>query len=339
MGRRPYAPGRRRRPPPRKLSLASLLVIIFLAALFVAAWENGMLGEVPGSEPASTGNVETVLPAGGNPAGDGLEVYFLDVGQGDSELIRIPNGEEDFHVLIDTGEYAYADGLTEMLCSLGVEKIDALICTHPHTDHMGCMARIVQRFDIGAIYMPRLPDDQVPTTSAYEALLNAIEEKKLRVKALRAGTKISCPEGASFEVSAPEKDAVWEGINNYSGVIRLTYGETTFLFTGDAEKQSEKKILESGVELKADVLKCGHHGSSTSTSQKFLQAVEPAYVVISCGKDNSYGHPHQETMESLTESGARIYRTDEDGTVLARSDGSSVTFETGLPSVKEKEWN
>lgn len=290
------------------------------------------MGPAPGavSRPQPGAEAQTV-EAGG------LEVYFLDVGQGDSELIRIPDGEESFTALIDTGEYEYADGLTNTLRSLGVERIDALICSHPHTDHMGCMARIVQRFEIGAVYMPRLPDEQTPTTSAYEALLNAIEKKGLRVKPLRAGTEIACPEGASFAVSAPEKDAVWEDINNYSGVIRLTYGETSFLFTGDAEKQSEKVVLESGAELKADVLKCGHHGSSTSTSPKFLEAVDPDYGIISCGEDNSYGHPHRETLESLEKAGVRIYRTDRDGTILVRSDGKQIAFETGLPSVESRE--
>ncbi len=290
------------------------------------------MGPAPGaaSRPQPGAGAQTV-EAGG------LEVYFLDVGQGDSELIRIPDGEKGFTALIDTGEYEYADGLTEMLRSLGVERIDALICSHPHTDHMGCMARIVQRFEIGAVYMPRLPDEQTPTTSAYEALLNAIEKKGLRVKTLRAGTEIACPESASFAVSAPEKDAVWEDINNYSGVIRLTYGETSFLFTGDAEKQSEKVVLESGAELKADVLKCGHHGSSTSTSQKFLETVDPDYGIISCGEDNSYGHPHRETLESLKKAGVQIYRTDRDGTILVRSDGKQIAFETGLPSVEGRE--
>lgn len=314
----------------RRARLGPVAGLLLLAVLFILSSRFG-----PQGSDAPEGITSVPLPEA--PAGEGLEVYFLDVGQGDSQLIRIPGEGGPFHMLIDTGEYEYADGLTDYLRGLGVQKLDALVCSHPHTDHMGCMARIVQRFEIGAVYMPRLPDEQTPTTSAYEALLNAIEKKGLRVKTLRAGTEIACPESASFAVSAPEKDAVWEDINNYSGVIRLTYGETSFLFTGDAEKQSEKVVLESGAELKADVLKCGHHGSSTSTSRKFLEAVDPDYGIISCGADNSYGHPHRETLESLEKAGVRIYRTDRDGTILVRSDGKQIAFETGLPSVEGRE--
>ena len=272
---------------------------------------------------------------------DGLQVYFLDVGQGDSELIRIPAEGDYFNVLLDTGEYAYADGLTNYLRDLGVERIDALICSHPHTDHMGCMARIVQRFDIGSVYMPLLPEDQTPTTSAYEALLDRVLEKGLVITQLYADVPIDCPAGAEFQVMSPEKDAVWDDVNNYSAVIRLSYGETSFLFTGDAESDSEELILDAGYDLSADVLKVGHHGSSTSTSEPFLAAVDPRWAVISCGKDNSYGHPHRETRQLLGDwPGLTVYRTDQDGTVLAQSDGEQITFETGLPSVEERtDWD
>ncbi len=302
-----------------------------LAVFLLLFWaeQQGLLEQVPEQHHQASGAV------GFSPAEqpEGLEVYFLDVGQGDSALIRLPNGENVFHILIDTGEYAYADGLTEGLRELGVEKIDALICSHPHTDHMGCMARIVQRFEIGAFYMPRLPDNKVPTTSAYEALLNALEKKDITAIPLEQGVEIPCPAGAAVQVFAPRPHADWEDLNNYSGVLRLTYGETAFLFTGDAEKESEALILEDGYELSADVLKCGHHGSRTSTSAKFLKAVDPQYAVISCGKDNSYGHPHEDVLEKLQKLGTDVYRTDQEQTVLAKSDGSTITFETGLPSI------
>ena len=310
-----------------------LLIAVFACFLLILAEEQGVFdhylshgepGGVLSSDPAETEPLEE------------LEVYFLDVGQGDSELIRIPDGDRVFNVLIDTGEYENADRLTDALRSLGIERIDALVCSHPHTDHMGCMARIVQRFDIGTVYMPRIPDDQAPTTSAYEALLRAMEKKGLTAVPLHSGTEISCPEGAEFQVVAPEAGDVWEGLNNYSGVIRLLYGDTSFLFAGDAEKDSEYKIVKEGHVVEADVLKCGHHGSRTSTTAKFLKAVAPDYVVISCGQDNDYGHPHEETLEKLNILGTSIYRTDTDKTVLARSDGVWITFTTDLTLMEEE---
>lgn len=306
-----------------------LLGIIFFCLLLFLAEEQGVFDDAFSLPPAEQGGSPASAAVDAEPP-EGLEVYFLDVGQGDSELIRIPSGDGVFCALIDTGEYAYADRLTNALRSLGVERIDALICSHPHTDHMGCMARIVQRFEIGEVYLPRIPDGQVPTTSAYEALLNALEKKHLTAVELHSGTEISCPEGAKFQVLAPREGEAWEDLNNYSGVLRLTYGENAFLFTGDAEKGSEAHILEDGADVSADVLKCGHHGSRTSTSAKFLKAVNPRYTVISCGLENDYGHPHKETMEKLNRLGTVIYRTDTEKTILAKSDGTRIAFTTGL---------
>jgi len=319
----------------KKAGFGSLLAALVLTLLFLLAEQQGYF------DPPTVREWSAVPGETAQSGGAGLEVYFLDVGQGDCELIRIPDGDGTWNALIDTGEYEYADGLTDALRGLDVEKIDALICSHPHTDHMGCMARMVQRFEIGTVYMPRVPDSQVPTTSAYEALLNALTKKKLTAVPLRKGAEIACPDGAEFQVMAPRRNAEWEDLNNYSGVIRLTYGRTSFLFTGDAESDSEKLILKDaetgGWDLKSTVLKCGHHGSKTSTSANFLKAVDPLYTVVSCGQDNPYGHPHKGTLEKLSKLGTRVYRTDEDGTILAESDGKTVTFKTGLPSIEAAE--
>lgn len=322
---------RRRKSSRRGAGLGSLLAVLVVALLLLLAERQDLF------DPPAAGQQGTVFTQAAGTGGE-LEVYFLDVGQGDCELIRIPNGGGTWNLLLDTGEYAYADSLTGTLQGLGVERIDALVCSHPHTDHMGCMARIVQRFEIGQVYMPRLPDSRVPTTPAYEALLNAMEKKGLKAASLFQGVEIACPPGAEIQITAPREGADWEDINNYSAVFRLAWGDTSFLFTGDAETASEKLILEDaetcGWELGSTVLKCGHHGSKTSTSAGFLRAVRPEYAVISCGMDNSYGHPHKGTLEKLSKMGTRVYRTDEDGTVLARSDGQNVRFETGLPSVE-----
>lgn len=318
----------RKQGPARRYSLGPVAGLFLLAVLFILSSRLG-----PAGQDAPEDITSIPLPEAPASSGEGLQVYFLDVGQGDSQLIRIPGEGGYFNVLIDTGEYAYADGLTSYLQDLGITRLDALVCSHPHTDHMGCMARIVQRFEIGSLYMPQLPEDQTPTTRAYEKLLDAAADKDLRVIRLHEDALLESPAGAQFQVMSPRMDADWDGANNYSAVIRLVYGETSFLFTGDAESASEKIILQDGYGVGADVLKCGHHGSSTSTSKAFLQEVSPRWAIISCGADNDYGHPHRETMEKLAKQGATVYRTDEDGTVLARSDGKTITFEAGLPSI------
>lgn len=334
----------RRRPAPR-LKVWAFLCVLLLAALVLWLEKDPLLGPAGDTGPLRPAGAaaESKAPSTHSSKSDTLEVYFLDVGQGDSQLVRLNGQDGVWNMLIDTGEYAYADGLTDYLRDLGVEKLDALVCSHPHTDHMGCMARMVQRFEIGGIYMPQVPEDIVPTTSAYEALLDAVNDKGLTITALRQSTAVSCPKGLSIEVLSPRRDAEWEDLNNWSAVLRLTYGSTSFLFTGDAESAAEKQILADGEkygwDLKSDVLKCGHHGSKTSSSAKFLKAVWPAYTVISCGEDNDYGHPHKVILDKLEKLDTYIYRTDQDGTVLAVSDGKTLTWETDLPSVKAREWN
>lgn len=316
----------------RKKMARSLLGLVVFLALFWYAQENGLMDDLAPKQTSITQTAST----GAFPEidEDELVVYFLDVGQGNSTLVRIPNGDgTPYFMLIDTGEYEYADGLTETLQTLGVEQIDALVCSHQHSDHMGCMARIIQRFPVEEFYLPQLPDESVPTTAAYESLLQAAYESDLTVVALARGTEIDCPDTVSIDVLAPEPDAGWDDLNNFSGVLRLVFGETSFLFPGDAEQDSEAIMLENGAALSADVLLCGHHGSKTSGSQDFLSAVFPDYAIISCGLGNSYGHPHQETLEKLQELGTEILETDEDGTILAVSDGSTIRITTDLPSV------
>lgn len=326
--------GRAKRGRPRRAAGLKALAGLFLLAALLFLWERWQYGGM------KSGFSEGGLPSSAQTVETGLQVYFLDVGQGDSELVRIPWENGYFTMLIDTGEYEYADGLTDCLRSLGVDRIDALVCSHPHTDHMGCMARIVQRFQIGTLYMPKVPDDLAPTTAAYEALLNAALKRGMTITDLREGTQIDAPETAAFTVMAPRANADWDDLNNWSAVIRLEYGAVSFLFTGDAESASEKLILEDaeehGWQLESSVLKCGHHGSKTSSSAKFLKAVAPEYAVISCGKGNDYGHPHKTTKEKLSKLGVKVYRTDQDGTVLAESDGETVVFQTGLPSVETR---
>lgn len=305
----------RRKKGSAKLGLTALLLAAACAIFYLS---GGLDMQIFGQPSAVDAKPE--------PPKDGiLQVHYIDVGQGDCQLIRIPNGDGYDSILIDTGENAYYETVSQYLASLGIERLEALICTHQHSDHMGSMARIVTNMEIACFYMPRLPDAMTPTTRAYENLLDALAEKGLKAKELCTGAEIDTPSAVQIEVLSPHQGAYsYDDINDYSGVIRLTYGSKRFLFTGDAEQVVEADLLAENAPIQADVLSCGHHGSSTSTSREFLKRVQPAYAVISCGRENQYGHPHEETLENLNASGCMIFRTDLDGTVIAETDGSDI---------------
>lgn len=247
-----------------------------------------------------------------------LRVSFLDVGQGDSAFIILPDGQT---VLIDAGEADSAQTVIDYIEATGNDTIDYLICTHPHSDHIGGMRKVLERFTIQNVYMPKVYHDSF----TYENLLSAIQKKGLTIHTAKAGVSLSPEDNVTLSFVAPCRDD-YEDINNASCVLRLTYGEKSFLFTGDAEKQAEWDMLESGQQLSSDVLKVGHHGSSTSTGQAFLNAVNPRWAIISVGADNEYGHPHVETMASLTSRRQikQILRTDEEGTITLISDGNQI---------------
>ena len=271
----------------------------------------------------------TLLPAGaGAPAASQtapegtLQVYYFDVGQADSELICLPTGE---HILIDAGTSSTQEELVRQLRSLGAETLDLVVATHPHADHIGGMAAVLEALTVEQIVMPVTSDSSTPTTQTYEALLDAIGEEGLTVTPAQAGEEIWSDGGASLQVLAPNAQSYGD-LNDYSVVLRLAYGADSFLFTGDAEETSEEEMLSRGYTLSATVLKCGHHGSETSTSQPFLDAVRPQYAVISCGVDNDYGHPDQVTLDRLEAAGAEVFRTDLQGTIVAFTEGSGVTM-------------
>lgn len=260
-------------------------------------------------------------PAVVQPEGS-LAVSYIDVGQGDSTFILFPGGKT---ALIDAGEANYADRVISYLEKKGCQTIDYLICTHPHSDHIGGMKQVLETFSVGEVYMPKVSH----TSRTYENLLQTIKRKGLSIKVAKAGVVIEPEAGVVITMAAPVLEE-YEELNDYSAVIHLSYGDTSFLFTGDAEVLSEGDMLQSGQPLAADVLKVGHHGSSTSTSEEFLRTVSPRYAVISCGEGNSYGHPHREILQLLQEWNVKLYRTDYDGTVVAYSDGKNITFiETG----------
>lgn len=259
-----------------------------------------------------------------------LEIHFIDVGQGDCSLIKW----EDSAMLIDCGERDQADKVLKYLKKQGVKKLDYIIATHPHSDHIGAMAEIISNVEAGKVIAPKVSSDMTPTTKTYERFLQALRDKGMRLTAAKPKTVYTLGSAAetegkkppSFEILAPNGD--YDDLNDYSVVIRLTYGSTSYLFTGDAEKKSETDILSLGEELDSDLLKVGHHGSSTSTSEDFLAEVSPKYCVIQCGVGNSYGHPHAETIEKIGNIGAKWYSTDRDGDIVVYSDGDSVYVQT-----------
>lgn len=307
-----------------------------IAAAVVAAaalWGARTLGILPDASGEKTGAPVSAAQGdtgeGGSASGT-LEVYFFDVGQGDSELIRLPGGE---NILIDAGTSSTEDELVGELRSLGAETLDLVVATHPHADHIGGMAAVIDAFDVRQVVMPRVSESDTPTTKTYENLLQSIADKGLTITPAEPGDELLSSGGAVLTVLAPNgKD--YGDLNNYSVVLRLTYGEDSFLFTGDAEEESEEEMLSLDWPLTATVLKCGHHGSETSTSPAFLDAVSPQYAVISCGVDNDYGHPDAVTLEKLEAAGAEVFRTDLQGTILASTDGSGVTM-TALGKAEE----
>lgn len=260
-----------------------------------------------------------------------LEIHYIDVGQGDCSLIKW----EGAAVLIDCGERDYAETVLKYLEKQNVEKLDIIIATHPHSDHIGAMGEVISGIDAERVIAPKVSADMTPTTKTYERFLTALKDKALKLTAAKPGTayELTGRTAASAEKQPPKLEilapvADYDDLNDYSVVVRLTYGNTAYLFTGDAETKAEKDILNSGADVSADVLKAGHHGSSTSTSEKFLEAVSPEICVIQCGEGNSYGHPHAEILERLESRGVKYYRNDSDGTVTVYSDGEEIFVAT-----------
>ena len=252
-----------------------------------------------------------------------LIVHFLDVGQGDSIFIELPNGKT---MLVDAGENYHGQGIIDYVQTIGYQKLDYVVATHPHEDHIGSMPYIVRNFEIGSIYMP----DVTANTATFESLLKAIKAKGLRVKNGRTGVHIIKDGELTADIIAPDKPDE-SNLNNSSIVLLLTFGNVSYLLTGDAET---KELNAIRADMHATVLKAGHHGSKTSTTQTLLKKISPSVTVISCGKNNDYGHPHAEVLKMLKSINSSVYRTDRDQTVIVATDGSSLTVSTGNPSIK-----
>ncbi len=250
-------------------------------------------------------------------SGPSFQIAFLDVGEGDAAVITC----DGYAMMVDGGPSAASDKIYSYLKAQGLERLDYIVCTHPDADHCGGIAGALNYAQAGILFCTEADRD----IEAFQDVLKYAEKQKNRILIPDAGDVFSLG-SAKVTVLAPQRGV--RSSDNTSIVLRIVYGETSFLFTGDAEIPDEKALMETGAELKSTVLKVGHHGSSSSTGEEFLKEVRPEYAVIPVGGDNTYGHPTQEVLDRLKDAGVSVYRTDMEGTVFCESDGKNVTFRT-----------
>lgn len=255
-----------------------------------------------------------------------MRLHFIDVGQGDSTFIELGNGQT---MLIDAGNPENGYEIAGYIKGLEYTDINYVVATHPHSDHIGGMSTILQSFAIGDMYMP----GQAHTSQTFENLVDTIAQEGITLHKAKAGVNVLDDDKIKIDILAPFNDE-YSNLNNCSAVVRVKYGNTVAIFTGDAEAQIESQILNSGID--ADILKVGHHGSDTASSESFISAVSPKTAVISCGKYNSYSHPHNEILARLDNAGADIYRTDEVGTVIVTADSEkNISVDKKASEIKE----
>ena len=307
---------RRRRTKRRYFWAAAVTVLIIIFANLAG---KGML---PGfiQKPVDAANKATggAVYAQSKPELKNLSVHYIDVGQGDSEFVYCDGAT----MLIDGGPAAAEGKAESYLKSYGITKLDYVIATHPHEDHIGGLVNVVNDIKIDNFIM----SDATTNTDTFYKLVKGIKAKGIKTIKAKPGTKYTLG-GATFTVLAPNGTG-YDDLNNYSVVIRLTYHSRTFLFTGDASKISEAEMLKKGYDLKSDVLKVGHHGSATASTEAFLKSVGPQLAVISVGKGNVYGLPEASTIKRINKMNIKLLRTDESGTIVISSNGTTLNYQT-----------
>ena len=265
---------------------------------------------------ASTPQADEAAPAPSTASTGTLKMHFIDVGQGDSELLQLPNGST---MLIDAGTADEGPVVVSYLKSQNVKTIDYLVATHPDADHIGGMEDVIQSFSIGELWMPNYAKD----TKTFNGFVNAARAKDIPTKQAYAGeTIVPASAGYEIDVLGPSQSLHSDDANDYSIVLKVVNGSTSALFTGDATAEELVSYHPGYV----DLLKAAHHGSRTGTTTSVMNALTPEYVVMSYALGNSYGHPHQQTLDAIEKSGAKAYSTAANGTIVATSDGSAITI-------------
>ncbi len=286
----------------KKKEIKNLLYSVIVLALLIGSYFTGNWNK-------SNSNGDTLGTADGE-----LVVYFIDVGQADSIYIKDGNS----NMLIDAGNNADGPLLVKYLRSLGIKEFKYAVGTHAHEDHIGGMDDIIKNFTIDKYYMPNV----ISTSKTFEDVLDSLNDKKISPTIPSIGDKFSLDQ-AQFEVLSVGNDA--EDLNDTSVVLKMTYNSTCTLFMGDASSNIEKNLLDK--DINCQVLKIGHHGSKYSSSDEFIKKVKPTYGIIMVGKDNKYGHPTKKVLDVLNKYNVTIHRTDEEGTIIMKIKGDSISFE------------
>ena len=301
--------------------LTALLLILLLLAGCTGntqpVYEPSPAPTIPAATVPATEPAPTAAPT--EPPLEGLTVHFIDVGQADCALLEC-DGE---YAIIDAGYPERADEVVEYMAQLGVEELDLLVATHPHGDHIGGLPAVLEAYPVETVWSSELPFSNDYTRS----LQNAVARQRVALTVPEIGDVFELGDATITVIGPVRMD--YEDVNNISLVLMVQYGDIRFLFTGDMERDAEEELLDSGADVKADVLKVGHHGSYTSTSYRFLYEVEPTYAVICVGGNNDYGHPHDEPMSRLQDADVTIYRTDKMYDIVAVTDGEEVQFSWG----------
>jgi beta-lactamase superfamily II metal-dependent hydrolase len=270
--------------------------------------------DTPSEQPTPTTNAQNTY----TPSGQNLTIHFLDVDQGDSILIEYDNKA----LLIDAAENNQGEVVTDYLQDQEISTLDYVVATHPHSDHIGGMDDVLNNFQVEHF----VDSGYAHTSKTYENMLTTIDQKNIPFEVVQAGQKINFDSDVEIEVLNPGTTYSDE-LNENSVVLKVTYGETSFLLMGDAGLESEENIMEAGYDLDSDILKVGHHASASGSGATFISAVSPEISIIEVGAGNSYGHPHDEILDRLQKA-SKVYRTDLDGTIIVTTDGSTYTVMT-----------
>lgn len=294
----------------RQYFLAAILFIMILALLFAPDYKD-VRDSIANYFPSS-GRQQKIVKDDLSQ----MQVHFLDIGQGDATVITCGSHS----MLVDAGNNNKGTVIQDTLQHLGIKKLDYLIGTHPDSDHIGGLDVIITKFPTDALLMPDCKKD----TKTYDEVVHAASYQNLKITHPKAGSTYQLGNDASFTILGPLKK--YSNANDNSICFLLQHGDNRFLFTGDAEEDAESDMLAAREDIAADVYKVSHHGSKTATSETFFKKVSPIYAIISCGEDNSYGHPHAEVLNRLRAAAVQLFRTDDQGTVIALSDGTNITF-------------